>query len=139
MSYTHSGISLPLRLGGKYLFSMLASKSVSFYLLQGKSENSSAPVKALRSLPESTPRDRDRLVPLVAETLEEGGSVLVFCGGRGQTQTGATLILDHLEEFAITKTEEAVQSRREALVQEMRDALGQGSSPLLEKLILRGE
>jgi len=50
--------------------------------LQGKSEHSSAPVKKLRELPKGVAKDKDRLLPLIAETVNDNSSVLVFCGGR---------------------------------------------------------
>ena len=35
------------------------------------------------------PRDKDRLLPLVAEVVAEGHSVLVFCAGRAQCKSCA--------------------------------------------------
>ena len=63
---------------------------------QGTSKHSSVPVRKLRGLPNSVPKDKDRLLPLIQETVEEGGSVLVFCGGRAQTQSTAGMTADNL-------------------------------------------
>ena len=49
-----------------------------------------------RQLPESDARDRDFLLPLLAEVVEEDGSVLVFCASRKQCQSCAELIADLL-------------------------------------------
>ena len=53
-------------------------------------------MRKLRALPASVPKDKDRLLPLIQETVEEGGSVLVFCGGRAQTQSTAGMTADNL-------------------------------------------
>ena len=96
-------------------------------------------MKRLRKLPESSTRDKDRLIPLIAETLKEGGSVLVFCGGRAQTQSGATLVVDMLQGSEDFMVSEDVQQGREALVQQLQSSLGQSSNPKLENMILNGE
>ena len=96
-------------------------------------------MKQLRKLPESSERDKDRLIPLIAQTLREGGSVLVFCGGRAQTQSGAGLVVDMLqgsEEFSVSND---VQKGRQSLVQQLQSSLGQASNAKLEKLILNGK
>lgn len=49
-----------------------------------------------RQLPESDARDRDFLLPLVAEVVGEARSVLVFCASRKQCQSCAELIADLL-------------------------------------------
>jgi replicative superfamily II helicase len=46
-----------------------------------------------RALPASSPKDRDRFVPLVAEAAKDGHSVLVFCGGRRQTEGCAAQVM----------------------------------------------
>lgn len=107
--------------------------------MQGKSEHHSAPVKQLRKLRGSCARDKDRLIPLVAETVAEGGSVLVFCGGRAQTQSGAGLVVDMLPNFVDQNVPEDVKERRMALVELMRSVLGEASNVALEKMILSGK
>lgn len=49
------------------------------------------PFTVARNLEESFehPRDKDRLLPLVAEVVAEGHSVLVFCAGRAQCKSCA--------------------------------------------------
>ncbi len=107
--------------------------------MQGRSKHSSAPVTQLRKLPESSARDKDRLIPLIKETLEEGGSVLVFCGGRAQTQSGASLVTDMLQDCTAFHVTGAVQCGRQALVQQLQTSLGQSSNTKLENMILHGE
>lgn len=55
-------------------------------------------LEAVRQLPDSDERDRDCLVPLIAEALNEGGtnSVLVFCSSRKQCQSCADMVADLL-------------------------------------------
>ena len=55
-------------------------------------------LEAVRQLPEIDERDRDCLVPLIAEALNEGGtnSVLVFCSSRKQCQSRADMVADLL-------------------------------------------
>lgn len=47
-------------------------------------------------VPESSARDPDRIVPLVAECVAEGGSVLVFCSSRKQCEKCASMLADLL-------------------------------------------
>lgn len=56
------------------------------------------PLRAVREVakPSDGRRDRDRLVPLVAEATAEGHSVLVFCSSRKQCEAAAALISDLL-------------------------------------------
>ena len=95
-------------------------------------------MRKLRELPRSNARDRDRLLPLVAETVNEGGSVLVFCGGRAQCQSGAQLVADLLPAFLVAATPAEVLAKREALVFQLRAELGTFSNVSLEKLLLAG-
>ena len=106
---------------------------------QGKSDHSSMPVRKLRELPQSSDRDKDRLVPLIAETLHEGGSVLVFCGGRAQTQSGAGLVVDMLPSVAELDVPEEVILRRQVLIETLRSSLEADGNPPLERMILNGE
>lgn len=63
-------------------------------LLQAKAgEDKLIPV---RQLVDSDARDRDLLLPLVAEVVTEAGSVLVFCASRKQCQSCAELLVDLL-------------------------------------------
>ena len=105
---------------------------------QGRSQHSSAPVREIRELPDSGVRDKDRLMPLIAETVAEGSSVLIFCGGRTQSQSGAKLAAEMLGTLLRNDVQEEVQLRREALVQQLREALGQAGNANLEHLILSG-
>ena len=107
--------------------------------LQGRSNHSCAPVKQLRKLPASSTRDKDRLIPLIAETLREGGSVLVFCGGRAQSQSGAGLVVDMLKGSEELQVLEDVQNGRRILVQQLQSSLGQASNARLENMILSGK
>lgn len=52
----------------------------------------------LRQLADGDDRDKDHLVPLIAEALNEGGtnSVLVFCASRKQCQSCADIVADLL-------------------------------------------
>lgn len=47
-------------------------------------------------VPESSGRDPDRIVPLVAECVEEGGSILIFCSSRKQCEKCADMLADLL-------------------------------------------
>ena len=108
-------------------------------VFQERSQHSTAPVRKLRELPGSSARDNDRLLPLVAETVNEGGSVLVFCGGRAQCQSGAQLVADLLPGFLAAAAPAEAVAKREALVHQLRAELGAFSNASLEKLLLAGK
>lgn len=100
------------------------------------SEHSSAPLKEQRQLPKScSARDKDRLLPLVIETLYEGDSVLVFCGSRLQTQCTAGMIAEALPRVLVAKFTE----QRRSLVEELRREVGESMDSTLEKALLAGE
>lgn len=105
---------------------------------QEQSAHSSIPLRKVRKLPPSSDKDKDRLVPLIAETLLEGGSVLVFCGSRIQTQSGTGMVVEGLSTYTELKTALDLRMRREALVEGLRSTLGPSASPFLENSILNG-
>ncbi|BDA50034.1 DNA polymerase theta [Coccomyxa sp. Obi] len=90
-----------------------------------------------RQLPESDVRDRDLLLPLVAEVVGEAGSVLVFCASRKQCQSCAELIADLLPGHVPPVSEE-VRQAREDLAEGMRGAMGGFADAALERLMRAG-
>ncbi|DBA82486.1 TPA: hypothetical protein ACH3X2_000714 [Trebouxia sp. C0005] len=101
--------------------------------------NSDEVLIAMRELPESTVRDQDRLVPLVAEVVMLSEPVLVFCASRKQTQSCAELLSELLPSHpGCEAVAEAAQEARKALVMDMQDAMGGFSNAALEKLMLAG-
>ncbi|GMH42021.1 hypothetical protein BSKO_09940 [Bryopsis sp. KO-2023] len=115
----------------------------------GSRSNPSAPDESfqqIRQLAQSHDRDRDRLVPLVAEAVSRKESVLVFCQSRKQCENCARMLCEflpgacHLHEVAETKEHEkrkpAVQ--RENLVRRLQDSMVGYPNPLLEKLVQNG-
>jgi replicative superfamily II helicase len=91
----------------------------------------------MRELSPSVPKDKDRLLPLIAETVNEGGSVLVFCGGRAQTQSGASMAAENM--VLSGELKEGTSARREALVLQLQQEMGAFSNPLMENIIMKGE
>ena len=58
------------------------------------------PLEKVRDLPSSASRDRDCLVPLIAEVTAEGHSVLVFCATRKSCETCADMVAELLPQVA---------------------------------------
>ncbi|GIL55845.1 hypothetical protein Vafri_11347, partial [Volvox africanus] len=90
-----------------------------------------------RDLPESSPKDPDRVVMLVAEVAREGHSTLVFCATRNACQGCAGLLAELLPKQLPPVSPETFQARRTLLV-ELQDASGGYLSPELQKLIEAG-
>ncbi|GLI65409.1 hypothetical protein VaNZ11_008967 [Volvox africanus] len=95
------------------------------------------PLVEERDLPESSPKDPDRVVMLVAEVAREGHSTLVFCATRNACQGCAGLLADLLPKQLPAVSPETFEARRTLLV-ELQDASGGYLSPELQKLIEAG-
>lgn len=106
--------------------------------VQEKCEYSSAPVRELRQLPVSTLKDRERLLPLVAEPVAEGSPVLIFCSSRAQTQSTAAMIAEALPALLPQPTSDETAAKRRALVEQLRAATQDFSDPALEMLLSAG-
>ena len=94
-------------------------------------------MKRLRELPESVPRDKDRLLPLVAEPVNEDSSVLIFCSSRAQTQSTAAFVADHLASLLKDAWLPDIVARRHELLERLRLKLG-GIASKLPHLIGQG-
>ena len=99
--------------------------------------DATAQMKRLRELPESIPRDKDRLLPLVAEPVNENSSVLIFCSSRAQTQSTATFVADHLASLLKDAWSTDIFARRHELLERLRLKLG-GIASKLPHLIEEG-
>ncbi|GFR45397.1 hypothetical protein Agub_g6680, partial [Astrephomene gubernaculifera] len=97
----------------------------------------SEPLVEERELPESSPKDPDRLVPLVAEVAREGHSTLVFCASRNACQGCAGLLAELLPQQLGPASAETISARK-ALLTDLQDASGGYLSPELGKLIMAG-
>ena len=107
-------------------------------LLQERCEDPPGPLRQLRELPESIARDKDRLLPLVIEPVNDSSSVLIFCASRAQTQSTATFIAQHLSEFLRKPWPAKTMSKRQTLVEELLSKLGTTENKL-QQLIMQGE
>jgi replicative superfamily II helicase len=89
-----------------------------------------------RELPGSIPCDKDRILPLVAEVVAEGHSVLLFCAGRSPAEACASLIAAHLPQLVTVDQGMAeVMEERQRLLAQLQEDMGGYKNELLEKLI----
>lgn len=76
----------------------------------------------IRALPKPCTRDKDHIVPLVAEAIANGKSVLVFCCSRRQCETCANMICESLFGLCSLYVREEMTcdiSKRQRLVQKL--------------------
>lgn len=105
--------------------------------LQVPTDSGGMALRRLRELPQSLAKDPDRLLPLVMEEAAGGGSVLIFCGGRGQARSTAGLVAVALAAEQGAPQEERSR-RRAALVEELRREAGEAAAAELGPLLLAG-
>ncbi|KAK9815292.1 hypothetical protein WJX72_001157 [[Myrmecia] bisecta] len=97
------------------------------------------PLTRLRELGNSHARDRDRILPLIAEVVADGDSVLVFCAGRKQCQSCAELVAELLPEVLQGGSISAeMAAQRALLIEEMKAAMGGFSNASLQKTMAAG-
>ena len=88
-----------------------------------------------RELPGSVARDKDRILPLVAEVVAEGHSVLLFCAGRSPAEACASLIAEYLPQMLALDPGLEVMEERQRLLVQLQEDMGGYRNQLLERLI----
>lgn len=67
-------------------------------------------LEKVRTLPTSDTRDKDRIVPLVAEAFAKNESILIFCSSRRQCESCAELIADVIPSALAVYGSQAIDS-----------------------------